>query len=56
MKLIATDQSGWAQLYYDEATDTYLEKTYPNSEVHGGGDPEWQPLSKEDAFAKYAVK
>ncbi|CAM3341905.1 Imm27 family immunity protein [Asticcacaulis taihuensis] len=56
MKLIANDQNGWEQLYYDEAAEAYFEKTYPDGEMQGGGEPYWRPISKEEAFTKYVIE
>lgn len=55
MKLIARDESGWDELYYDKKSQKYFEKLYPNSDRHGGGEPIFQEISKEDAERKYRI-
>ena len=39
LEKIATDESGWETLFFNQKLNTYWEKTYPNSEFHGGGKP-----------------
>jgi Immunity protein 27 len=44
---------GWETLYVDPNDGRYWEKTYPQSEMHGGGPARLSVLSKEEAEAKY---
>ncbi|TMU55096.1 Imm27 family immunity protein [Flagellimonas algicola] len=39
LKKVASDDTGWNTLYLDEEQQIYWEKTYQNSEIHGGGSP-----------------
>jgi hypothetical protein len=52
---IAVMDGGWTTLFHDPATGRYLERTYPHSEMHGGGTPEIKLLTQEEAQAKYQL-
>ena len=45
----------WETLYRDPSDDRLWEKTYPQSELHGGGPPALNHISFEDAKRKYDV-
>ena len=44
LEKIATDESGWETLFFNKKSRKYFEKTYPNSEFHGGGKPELKEI------------
>jgi len=44
---IATDETGWDTLYQNKENNEYWIRTYPNSEVQGGGHPELKLVSDE---------
>jgi len=52
---VATDESGWDILYKEKSSNKYWELTYPNSEMHGGGEPLVSLLSLEDVKLKFNV-
>ena len=52
---VATDASGWEQLYRDPEDGRYWELTYPRSWMHGGGPRRLTCLTPEEAQAKYGV-
>jgi hypothetical protein len=45
--------SNWETLFRDPVDGRYWERTYPMSEMHGGGPPSLFALSAEKAQAKY---
>ena len=45
--------SNWETLFRDPDDGRYWERTYPMSEMHGGGPPSLFALSAEKAHAKY---
>ena len=51
-KKIATDDSGWESLYFDAKLKTYWEETFPNSEYHGGGNPELRKVELTEIIKK----
>jgi Immunity protein 27 len=55
LEKIATskDWGGWETLFRDLDDGRYWERTYPQSEMHGGGPPRLTALSAEKAHAKY---
>jgi hypothetical protein len=44
---------GWSTLYRDPADGRLWERTYPQSELHGGGPASLHVVSAEQARAKY---
>jgi hypothetical protein len=50
---LALAEEGWATLYRDPQDGRLWERTYPNSEMHGGGPPALTAVSEEQARAKY---
>jgi hypothetical protein len=56
LEYIATDKSGWERLYLDPNDGRLWEHTYPHSEMHGGGPPQLNIISREDAAAKYGIE
>ena len=52
---ITTDQSGWDTLYLNKTSNQYWQHTYPNSQMHGGGQSQLQQVSEEFAKKKFGV-
>jgi hypothetical protein len=50
---LESDESGWDLLYIDTDDGRLWEKTYPQSELHGGGPPLLRCITEEDATRKY---
>ncbi len=46
-------QGGWSTLYRDPADGRLWERTYPQSQLHGGGPPCLTCIDREQAQAKY---
>lgn len=44
---------GWETLYQDPSDGRLWERTYPQSEMHGGGPPRLELLTPEQAAEKY---
>ena len=53
LMLLARDASGWKELYRQESTGRLIEKTWPNSDEHGGGQSQYTIISEADARARY---
>ncbi|MFP1130815.1 Imm27 family immunity protein [Asticcacaulis sp. W401b] len=53
MRKLATSEDGWSELHYDDVTGRYFEKTYPESDQHGGGQPRFDEVSETFARQKY---
>ena len=43
---VAIDQSGWNTLYLNTIINQYWVLTYPNSEMHSGGQPQLQQVTE----------
>jgi Immunity protein 27 len=55
-KIASSPQSGgWETLYRDPRDGRYWERTYPRSEMHGGGPPELVCLAAGEAEKKYGI-
>jgi hypothetical protein len=52
---VATDQSGWDTLYLNTTDNQYWLHTYPNSEMHGGGQPQLQQVTELVAKKEFGV-
>lgn len=50
---VATDGTGWDELFYCRKYDSYWEKVFLNSAIHGGGAPSLLRISYEMAVEKY---
>jgi Immunity protein 27 len=46
----------WETLYRDPDDGRYWERTYPQSELHGGGPAELRCLTAEEAGQKYRLE
>jgi hypothetical protein len=49
----ASTEGGWTKLYRDES-GVFWELTYPQSEMHGGGPPRLESLSREEMRLKHS--
>jgi len=47
--------SGWITLFRDPADGRLWERTYPQSDMHGGGPPSLICISEAEALARYGV-
>jgi len=52
---VTTDQTGWDTLYINKATNQYWLHTYPNSEMHGGGQPQLEQVTELVAKKEFGV-
>ena len=50
---VSKQWGAWEILYQDPDDGRYLEQTYPQSDMHGGGPPALKCISKELAKAKF---
>jgi hypothetical protein len=50
---LGTDSSGWETLFRDPNDGRYWERTYPHSEMHGGGPPALLNLTETQARDRY---
>ena len=55
LERMAADSSGWDTLLRDPRDGRLWERTFPKSEMHGGGPPTLRLLSPAVAAAKYRV-
>jgi hypothetical protein len=46
----------WETLYQDPDDGRYWERTYPQSELHGGGPPQLRCLTADEAGQKYGAQ
>jgi hypothetical protein len=53
LSLVSKRNGGWTKLYRDNDDGRLWEKTWPFSEMHGGGPPVLTMLSPEEARALY---
>ena len=52
---ITTDKSGWDTLYLNIILNQYWVWTYPNAEMHGGGQPQLQQVTELVAKKEFGV-
>jgi hypothetical protein len=45
----------WETLFQDTSDGRYWERTYPQGHLQGGGPPQLQVISEDDAKAKYKI-
>lgn len=50
---VATDESGWETLYQDKASKEFWVRTFPDSQLHGGGLPLLTMLSESEAKNRF---
>jgi hypothetical protein len=53
---VGTDPSGWDDLYRDPQDGRLWERTWPQSEMHGGGPPRLTCLTVDEARKKYKIE
>jgi len=53
LEYIKTDEAGWNILYQEPSNGRYWEKTFPQSESHGGGAPSLHSITIDEARLKY---
>jgi Immunity protein 27 len=53
LTFVAFDGSGWETLYRDPSDGRFWERTYPHSELQGGGPPALLVTSEQAAAQKY---
>lgn len=55
-KIASSTQWGdWETLFQDPSDGRYWERTYPQGNLQGGGPPQLQVISPEEAKAKYKI-
>ena len=52
---ISKESGGWDALFQDPDDGRYWERTYPQSESHGGGPPRLKTLPTDQVRAKYQL-
>ena len=52
---VSSDASGWDELFRDPDDGRLWERTWPSSEMHGGGPPRLRCVTSEAARAKYGA-
>lgn len=52
---IGHDPSGWIVLYRDQSDNRLWELSYPESQSHGGGAPQLNLVSFDDAKRRYGI-
>lgn len=50
---LVVDSPNWEILYRDPKDGRFWVKTYPQSNLHGGGPPELEVISKEEARKRF---
>ncbi len=53
--LLGSDPSGWDDLFRDPDDGRLWERTWPQSEMHGGGPPRLSCLTVDEARRKYGT-
>lgn len=53
---VGTDSSGWDDLYRDPQDGRLWERTWPQSEMHGGGPPRLACVNLDEACRKYKIQ
>ena|ERR1700760_563278 len=52
---VSPESGGWETLYRDPSDGRFWERTYPQSELHGGGPMRLINISAADAVKKYHI-
>ncbi len=50
---VVVDEVNWRVLHYDPATGEYWKESFPHSEMHGGGSPVFERVSKEEVKREF---
>lgn len=53
---VAESTSGWEAVYRDPNDGRYWERTYPQSDTHGGGPPRLRTITLDEAERKYGPR
>ena len=53
LEKLGSDQTGWETLYRDPGDGRLWERSYPQSEMHGGGPPTLRIVDREQIATKY---
>lgn len=53
LKTIGHDESGWFTLFRDMRDGQLWERSYPLSQMHGGGPPRLARISADEAATRY---
>ena len=53
---IADSQDGWSTLYRDPGDGRLWQRTFPQSELHGGGPPQLECVTRAQARAIYGAE
>jgi hypothetical protein len=56
LKIVATSSDGWSQLYLDPTDGRLWQRTFPHSEMHGGGPQKLEVISIESAKELYSYE
>jgi hypothetical protein len=56
LKKVATSSDGWSQLYLDPTDGRLWQRTFPHSEMHGGGSQKLEVISIESAKELYSYE
>jgi hypothetical protein len=52
---VAVMDNGWTTLFFDSVDGRFWERTFPQSEMHGGGPPRLAVISYEEAQIRYLL-
>jgi len=55
LTFVAPSSDGWECLFRDPSDGRLWERTYPQSEMHGGGPPTLRLISPEEARRRYPL-
>lgn len=50
---VVVDDVNWTVLHRDRMTGEYWKEFFPQSELHGGGPPVFEKISKADAMREF---
>ena len=50
---VGNREGGWITLFKEKTTGKFWERTFPESNMHGGGPPQLELLSKNDIKERY---
>jgi hypothetical protein len=52
---LASSECGWETLFFESKRAKYWVKSYPNSYMHGGGEPNLSELSENEAKERFGI-
>jgi hypothetical protein len=53
---VVVDDVNWKILHRNPATNEYWKESFPQSEMHGGGPPVFDRISKEEAKEEFKIE